>query len=134
MRFLADSKEYSLDKEHFGDFLNDEENPIKDIDEDYILEILKGKKLDFEKAYYNYSCVNCKSEKQGKSKAYEFYEYHFYLYTKDGVVVSNSFQTEEGESYARLEKVGKVNNSYIVSIIICAECGYFEIEIEEFEV
>ncbi len=81
MKFMANNKEYILNKEHFGEFLNDDENPIKDIDEEYILNILEGKELEFEKAYYNYPCLSCKSEKQGKSKAYEFYEYHFYLYT-----------------------------------------------------
>lgn len=134
MKFLANDKEYILDKEHFGELLNDDENPIKNIDEDYILNLLEGKELDFEKAYYNYSCVSCKSEKQGKSKAYQFFEYHFYLYTKDGEVVSSSFETEEGDSYAKMERERKLDNSYIVSVIVCAECGYFEIEIEQFEI
>jgi hypothetical protein len=134
MKFLAGNQEYFLDKEHFGELLNDEENPIKNISEDDILNTLEGKELDFEKAYYNYPCLSCKSEKQGKSKSYEFFEYHFYIYTKDGEVVSNSFETEEGYSYAKMEREGKVNSSYIVSIIVCAECGYFEIEIEEFEI
>lgn len=134
MKFFTENKEYILDEEHFGEMLNDEENPIKDINEDDILNILEGKELDFEKAYYNYPCLNCKSERQGKSKSYEFFEYHFYLYTKEGIVISNSFETETGDSYAKLEREGKVNNSYIVSIIVCAECGYFDIEIEEFEI
>ena len=41
---------------------------------------------------------------------------------------------EEGKSFNRLQREGLVDNSYIVSIIVCAGCGAFNIEIEEFEI
>ena len=135
MKVYIDDKEYLLDKEHFGGFLNDEENPINNITEDDIIDILEGRDLDFEKAYYSSSCEKCNSGGKNKLRAYPFYEYHFYLYTKDKNVVWNSFKVEEeGYSFTRMEREGKADDSYIVSVIICAECGNYEIEIEEFEV
>lgn len=135
MKFTVKSEEHNLDIEKFNGFLNDEENPIKDIDEKFILNILEGKELEFEKAYYSAPCSSCKSVEQGKSKAYGFFEYHFYLFTKNSEVVSNSFKTEEtGVSFTRMEREGKADNSYIVSVIVCAECGSYEIEIEQIEV
>ena len=41
MKVLINDKEYILDNNSFGGFLNDEENPIKDIDEKEILKILE---------------------------------------------------------------------------------------------
>ncbi|WP_294352974.1 DUF3785 family protein [uncultured Clostridium sp.] len=135
MKVLINDKEYILDNNSFGGFLNDEENPIKDIDEKEILKILEGKELDFEKAYYSSPCVECKSELNNNLKAYPFYEYHFYLYTKDNKIVWDSFKVEEEKiSFTKMKRAGKADNSYIVSLIICAGCGTFEIEIEELEV
>lgn len=135
MKVLINEKEYALDNDHFGGFLNDEENPIKDIDEKDILNILEGKELDFEKAYYSSPCEECKDTVDNKLKAYPFYEYHFYLYTKENKIVWDSFKVEEKKiSFTKMKRAGKADNSYIVSVIICAGCGNFEIEIEELEV
>lgn len=135
MKVCVDNKEYLLDKEHFGGILNDEENPINNIDEEFILNILEKRNLDFEKAYYSAPCTKCESGGKNKLRAYPFYEYHFYLYTKDRNVVWNSFKVEEeGYSFTRMEREGKADDSYIVSVIICAECGDYEIEVEQFEV
>ena len=51
MKVYIGDKEYLLDEEHFGGFLNDEENPINNISEKEILDILEERDLDFEKAY-----------------------------------------------------------------------------------
>ncbi len=135
MKVYIGDKEYFLDEEHFGGFLNDEENPINNITEKEILDILEGRDLDFEKAYYSSPCSKCDSGEKNKLKAYPFYEYHFYLYTKNRNVVWNSFKVEEESySFTRMEREGKADDSYIVSVIICAECGNYEIEIEQFEV
>lgn len=133
MNFIFDEKEYILNDEKLVDFFNDEENPINNIDYKDILSILEGRELDFEKAYYSAPCSECfEGEKQ---KAYPFLEYHFYIYTKDNEVVISSLETEEqNTSYRRLESTGKLDNSYIVSIIVCKECGEYTIEIEEFEI
>lgn len=134
MKFTAREKEYELDEKKLTAFLNDEEMPIEDIDADYILNIIKDINPDFEVAYYSSACEECGSGNE-KKKAYPFFEYHFYLYTKDNKVVTNSLKVEnENTSFVRLLSTGKVDDSYIVSIIVCRECGSFSIEIEEFEI
>lgn len=135
MKFTVREKEYTLDKEKLDGFFNDEVKPIKNISEDTILDILEGRELDFEVAYYDYKCQSCKSVIEGVKKAYRFLEYHFYLYTKDDELVISSLEAEdEGTTFTRLLRAGKVDDSYIVSIIVCAECGVYTIEIEEFEI
>ena len=44
MKVYIGDKEYLLDEEHFGGFLNDEENPINNMTEKEILDILEGRK------------------------------------------------------------------------------------------
>lgn len=133
MNFKFDDREYMLNEENLDAFFNDEESPINNIDEEFILNLLKDRTLDFEKAYYNFPCEYCRDKE--KKKPFPFLEYHFYIYTKDGNYVTDSLKTEEeGTSFVRLEREGKVDNSYIVSIIVCRECGKYTIEIEEFEI
>lgn len=133
MNFIFDGKEYILNDEKLVDFFNDEENPINNIDSEVIFRILEGRELDFERAYYSAPCSGCFDG--DKQKAYPFLEYHFYIYTKDNEFVISSLEAEEqNTSYTRLESIGKLDNSYIVSIIVCKECGEYTIEIEEFEV
>ena len=125
----------TLENEKLEGFFNDENNPIKDINEETIIKMIKDRNVDFEKAYYSLTCESCGGEKVENERAYKFLEYHFYIYTKDGKYVTNSLAVEEeGKSFNRLQREGLVDNSYIVSIIVCAGCGAFNIEIEEFEI
>lgn len=125
----------TLDKEKLDGFFNDEENPIVDINEETILDIIKDKNIDFENAYYSLTCESCGGEKVENERAYKFFEYHFYVYTKNNKYVTNSLAVEEkGTYFIRLQREGVVDSSYIVSIIVCAGCGAFTIEIEEFEI
>ena len=50
MNFKFKDKEYNLNKENLDAFFNDEENPINNIDEEFILSFLEGIDLDFEKS------------------------------------------------------------------------------------
>ena len=50
------------------------------------------------------------------------------------MVISSIDKEYEGLSYNRLERAGKVDNSYIVSINVCKNCGSYSIEIEQLEV
>ena len=60
---------------------------------------------------------------------------NFYIYAKDRKYVVSTLDREyEGMSFNRLQKSGKVNESYIVIINVCKHCGSYSIEIEEFEV
>ncbi|MEG0296189.1 MAG: DUF3785 family protein [Clostridium sp.] len=134
-KFNFDGQEYDLNDDKLNGFFNDEVNPINAIDESNILQILNdGQGVDFSKSFYSLACEDCKDENFEKKKAYEFLEFHFYIYTKDGDVVTTTIDKDHEEnSYDRLYSIGKVNNSYIVSVIACKKCGTFDIEIEELE-
>ena len=135
MNIKFNNKNYDLTKEKIGCFFNDEENPINNLDEDKILDIINnGRDITFTKAFYSLPCEECHDENAEKEKAYDFLEGHFYIYTKENeAVVSTIDQDAKDFDYDRLLSIGKVDNSYIVSLIICMECGTFDIEIEQLE-
>ena len=134
-KFKFDEKEYILNKENLYCFFNDEENPINDVDEEKIIEILNNSdKVDFSKAYFNLACENCKTGVEEKKKFFDFLGYNFYIFTKNGeFVISNIDSDYEGLTFDKLYNLGKVDNSYLVTINVCRHCGEYSIEIEEFE-
>ena len=70
-----------------------------------------------------------------KEKFFPFLEYHFYIYTKDGkYVISTIDKDYEGKSFNKLSRAGLVDDSYIVSVIICKHCNDYIIQIENCEV
>ena len=120
-RFTFEGREYKLNKENLDYFINDEENPIKNI--------------DFSKEYFDMPCGECKDGLREKKKFFAFLGYNFYIYTKNGEFVISSIDKEyEGLSFNRLQKAGKVDNSYIVLVNVCKHCGSYSVEIEEFEI
>ena len=134
-KFKFDEKEYILNEENLYCFFNDEENPINDVDEEKIIEILNNSdKVDFSKAYFNLACENCQTGVEEKKKFFDFLGYNFYIFTKNGeYVISNIDTNYEGLTFDRLYNLGKVDNSYLVTINVCRHCGEYSIEIEEFE-
>lgn len=135
-KFVFEDKEYKLDKNNLDYFINDEENPIKDIDEKKIIDILNNsEEVEFTKAFFDLPCQDCKSGVEEKKKFFDFLGFNFYIYTKNNeYVVSTLDKKYEGLSFNRLKKVGEVDNSYIVMINVCKHCGSYSIEIEEFEI
>ena len=73
----------TLENEKLEGFFNDENNPIKDINEETIINMIKDRNVDFEKAYYSLTCESCGGEKVENERAYKFLEYHFYIYFKE---------------------------------------------------
>ena len=134
-KFKYNEKEYILNEQNLEYFVNDEVNPIMDVNEEKIIEILNNSdKVDFSKAYFDLPCENCKTGLEEKKKFFDFLGFNFYIYAKDRKYVVSTLDREyEGMSFNRLQKSGKVNESYIV-IIVCKHCGSYSIEIEEFEV
>jgi hypothetical protein len=116
--------------------MNDEEKPITGIERETILELLSQQEVvDFDIEYYDQSCQNCLFGEKEKSKYFKFLEYHFFIYSKKGkYIVSSISKDYEDTTYSKLLKQGIVDNSYIVSVIVCVECGDYSIEIEQCEV
>ena len=135
-KFKYNEKEYILNEQNLEYFVNDEVNPIMDVNEEKIIEILNNSdRVDFSKAYFDLPCENCKTGLEEKKKFFDFLGFNFYIYAKDRKYVVSTLDREyEGMSFNRLQKSGKVNESYIVIINVCKHCGSYSIEIEEFEV
>ena len=134
-KFKFEGKEYDLNEEKLVGFFNDEENEILGIDENKIFEMLNNStEVDFEKTYYKEVCENCLAGKEENKKVFDYLEYYFYVYSKDGNYVASNISNEyDGLSFTRLERQKIVDTSYIVTITVCAHCGEFTIEIEKFE-
>ena len=122
-KFKYNEKEYILNEQNLEYFVNDEVNPIMDVNEEKIIEILNNSdKVDFSKAYFDLPCENCKTGLEEKKKFFDFLGFNFYIYAKDRKYVVSTLDREyEGMSY-------------IVIINVCKHCGSYSIEIEEFEV
>ena len=132
LKFVYDEKEYVLEKDKNVCFLNDEEKPVEGISLDDILNMIDNlEEIDFDTQYYKEACVECLDGVKEKQKFFAFLEYHFYIYTKDQKFIISDIQKEyEGQSFNKLLRANKVDDSYIVSLIICKNCGDTLIQIE----
>lgn len=134
-KFTFGEKEYILDENNLDYFVNDDISPIEDVNEEKVIELLNNSdKIEFSKAYFDLPCNNCKEGTEEKKKFFDFLGYNFYIYTKDGTfVISNIDKEYEGLSFNKLQRMGKVDSSYIATVNVCRHCGSYSIEIEEFE-
>jgi len=135
-KFVYNGKEYRLVEDNCSYVLNDEENPVEGIGKSDILELLnRSESVEFGIEYYDEPCENCQARKKDKEKFFEFLEYHFFIFAKKSRYIISSISKEyESSSLTKLLKQGVVDNSYIVSIIVCVECGDYSIEVEQCEI
>ncbi|MCC0631481.1 DUF3785 domain-containing protein [Clostridioides sp. ZZV15-6388] len=131
-KFIYEDKEYSLKEDNCSGLINDEESPIQGISIPKIIEILnESEEVDFDIEYYQEACPLCLEGVKEKKKFFPFLEYHFYIFSKDGkYVISNISNDYKGMSFNKLSRANKVDNSYIVSVIICENCQDYIIQIE----
>ena len=131
-KFTYNDIEYILNEKNCSELINDEEKPVKGITVEDILSMLKeSESTDFDIEYYQEACPECLAGVKEKQKFFGFLEYHFYIFTKKGeYVISDISKEYEGLSFNKLSRQGKVDDSYIVSIIICEKCQDYIIQIE----
>ena len=131
-KFTYEDKEYVLSEKNCSELINDEEKPVRGIEVDDILNILnEAEEIDFDIEYYQEACPECLSGVKEKQKFFGFLEYHFYILTKNGeYVVADISKEYKGLSFNKLNRQSKVDDSYIVSIIICEKCNDYIIQIE----
>ncbi|WP_250674897.1 DUF3785 family protein [Paraclostridium ghonii] len=131
-KFNFREKECELNANNCSGLINDEEKPISNIDLNEVLRLLiQDKNIDFDLEYYQEACPECLSGVKEKQKFFGFLEYHFYIFTKNSKYVISDIDTDyEGLSFNKLSKAGKVDDSYIVSIIICEHCNDYIVQIE----
>lgn len=136
-KFNYDEKEYILNDENFDELINDDDKPVKDIDKDMIIELLKNspEEIIFGEEFYIEACPKCLKGIKEKEKFFPFLEYHFYIYTKEEkYVISTIDKDYQGKSFNKLSRSNLVDDSYIVSIIICKHCNDYIIQVENCEV
>jgi hypothetical protein len=135
-KFVFNDKTYELNEGNCDDFLNDETVPVSGIELSNVLELLnEGEEVNFTLEYYDQPCSNCLAGKAEKEKYFKFLEYFFYIFTKDGkYVMSNLSKEYKNTSFTRLQREGKVDNSYIISAAVCINCGNYSVEIEQCEI
>lgn len=128
-------KAYELGESNLDYFLNDEEKPVTGIDREAIIKLLlEAEEVSFSQEYYDEACGNCLHGRAEKQKYFKFLEYHFFIYTKEGNYVSSSISKDRSESYTRMLNKGLVDDSYVVSLMVCENCGKYAIEIEQCEI
>lgn len=131
--FNYDGKEFNLNEDNCeGIFFNDE--IIDGFDLNLTLELLnKSNEIKFSKEYYTGKC-SCNTQ-EPLNKSYCYLEYHFFIYSKNNKYVISTISSEyENTSFNKLFSISKIDNSYIVNITVCPNCGTYSVEIEQCEV
>lgn len=135
-KFEFNNRTYELLEENYDYFANDEEYPVNGIEKDQIIALInEADEVNFDLEYYDNPCDKCLAGKKEKAKVFKFLECHFFMFTKEGnYVISNISKEFKNTSATQLFKLGKVDNSFIVSIAVCENCGSYSIEIDQCEV
>ncbi|MEG2290140.1 MAG: DUF3785 family protein [Clostridium sp.] len=130
-KFIYNEEEFILTEENFN-YMESED--VEGFTVEDVLTILnEGKSLvDFDYEYYNDSCEECGGGKIVDKKHYGFLEYHFYIFSKENkYVISNISEEFEGTSYTSLAREKKIDDSHIVSVVVCSQCKTFSVEVEQ---
>lgn len=130
-KFVNDSKDYILTEENCEGIFFDEDNEVTGLSVDIILSALnEGEEVNFSNEYYAGKC-SCDTQEQ-INKSYRYLEYHFYIYTKNNEYVINTLCNEyKDTSFNKLFSLGKIDDSYIVNVTLCPNCGTYSIEVEQ---
>jgi hypothetical protein len=133
--FTNEDKNYELGEDNLDYLLNDEEKPVNGIEADEIIRLLnEAEDVSFTLEYYDKPCGNCLKGKAEKEKYFKFLEYHFFIFTKEGSYITSNISKDRKESFTRLLNNGNVDDSYIVSVMVCENCSNYAIEIEQCEI
>ncbi|MEG2936023.1 MAG: DUF3785 family protein [Clostridium sp.] len=130
-KFLHVENEFVLGEDNLA-YIDNEE--VENFDLKEIVDLLNetSEEVDFDYEYFADKCDECGGGKTLDKKHYGFLEYHFYIFTKAGdYVMSNISKDFENTSYTKLVKERKIDNSYIVSILLCEDCKTYNIAIEQ---
>ncbi|WFD12087.1 DUF3785 family protein [Tepidibacter hydrothermalis] len=133
--FEFDENSYNIDMDNCMKDENNKINLLDGLKHEEIIGLLKQQKnIDFDLSYYDQACQNCLNGVKEKAKYFKFLEYYFYAFTKNNkYVMSNISKEYESTSFKKMLKKGIVDNSYIITIIVCIKCGKYSIEVEECE-
>lgn len=130
-KFIYDNKEYILTEENCEGIFFDDENEVTGLSLDMILNALKeGEEVSFSNEYYAGKC-SCGTQEES-NKSYRYLEYHFYIYTKNNEYIINTISNEyKSTSFNKLFSLGKIDDSYIVNVTVCPNCGMYSVSAEQ---
>lgn len=126
---------YNLDEAHSEGIFNDDVMPIHPFDHETVSQWMVHLPNDaFELEYFEDDCEVCPPKPRGKKKLVPYLEGHFYVFTKKSEVVMTSIDPNFVQgSYDELLAKGTVDQSYILSIIVCPTCGSYQFSLEQVE-
>jgi hypothetical protein len=130
-KFAYDNKDYLLTNENCEGLFFEDDNEIVGLSLDLILNALnEGEDVAFSNEYYSGKC-SCNTQDE-VNKSYRYLEYHFYIYTKNKEYVINTIENEyKATSFNKLFNAGKIDDSYIVIVTVCPNCGVYSISVEQ---
>lgn len=133
--FKHEDRVYALEESLCDCIFNDELAPIRAAEFKHIASMFENLEQDaFQIEYYDDPCESCPPKPRGKKKLVPFLEAHFYLFTKQGEVITTSISPNfEAGSFDALLESGEVDQSYVLSAIVCPICGHFLVDIEQVE-
>lgn len=136
MEIILEGKCFELTQEKCSAMHNDEAKPVEGIDIDMLLAF--GNAMDpeaFSKEYYREDCEGHEPAPRAKKELVPYWEGHYYLYTKKQKPVMTSVSPEYADtSFDRLLKSGTVDDSYIVTFILCPVCGLYQIHVDQLDI
>ncbi len=133
--FQFENQMYQLSEELCDCIFNDETAPVNGMTFERVSKWFQFLDVDaFEIEYYEDPCEACPPKPRGKKKLVPFLETHFYMFTKASELVLTSISPGfvSGSFESMLAK-GEVDQSYVVSIIVCPMCGHYLVDIEQVE-
>lgn len=128
-----EDKSWQLTKDQCQGLFNDELLPIESFDFDTVMGWMQHMDSEsFELEYFEDDCEVCPPKARGKKKLVPYLEGHFYVFTKAGKPVVTSIDPGyEMGSFERMQLMGEVDQSYILSVIVCPSCGTFQLSLEQ---
>ncbi len=132
-RIKTDAYELTLLKEKCLGIWNDEIAPIHELTYELVASWMSYMPEDaYEIEYFEDDCEICPPKPRGKKRLVPYLEGHFYVFTKAGQPVTLSIHPEYVMgSFESLLLQGIVDQSYIMSVIVCPTCGHYQFSLEQ---
>lgn len=133
LTLVLEEKTHVLEPSACHGFYNDEIKAVEEITVESILEMAKYLPMEaFEREYYKDDCGGCEPIERGRKQLLPYWEGHFFLFTKEQKPVMSNICPEYKEtSFNQLIKKGLVDDSYVVSLIVCPACSVYQIQIDQ---
>lgn len=130
---VREQGEWLLDEAHCQGLFNDEIEPLEPFTYEMVMNWMSHLSADaFEIEYFEDDCEICPPKPRGKKKLVPYMEAHFYVFSKNGAPVITSIEPDFVQgSFETMQLKGEVDQSYILSVILCPACGSYQLSLEQ---